>query len=155
MGAVNEQDSFTVEEWRTLQFAPFWMFSAVVGAYRRFDPREYQVLIRCLETAAASPGSLSSELAASVVANHDSLMQAYGRDTRTIGVGLAEVNAVLHRSGHPEASLFKEMLVTGIAEGIARARGRWGTEISEEDAREVAIAAALLSFATSNATSDD
>ena len=42
-GAVSEQDRFTPEEWRTLQFAPFWMFSAVVGAYDRFDPRDFQV----------------------------------------------------------------------------------------------------------------
>jgi hypothetical protein len=145
---VSEQDRFTAEEWRTLQFAPFWMFSAVVGSYRRFDPREYQVLIRCLEAAAASPGQLISELAASVLADHESLMRAYGRDRRTIGVGLAQVDRVLERSRHPEALPFKEMLVTGIAEGIGRARGRWGTEISEDDAREVALAAALLSFGT-------
>ena len=33
---MSERDRFTTEEWRTLQVAPFWVFSAVIGAYRRF-----------------------------------------------------------------------------------------------------------------------
>src|SRR4029450_12449579 len=45
---VSEQDRYSPEEWRTLQFAPFWMFSAVVGAYGGFDPRRFQGLCRLL-----------------------------------------------------------------------------------------------------------
>jgi hypothetical protein len=143
---VSEQDSFTWEEWRTLQFAPFWMFSAVVGSYRRFDPREYQAFIRCLEVVTTTHGGLSRELAASVVADPDRVLQAYGSDRRTIGVGLIQVDAVLQKTGNNEAAMFKDMLVSAIGEGVARARGRWGSEISDEDARRVALAAELLSF---------
>ena len=47
---MSERDRFTTEEWRTLQFAPFWVFSAVVGAYRRFDHRDYGAFARCAST---------------------------------------------------------------------------------------------------------
>jgi hypothetical protein len=39
------------------------------------------------------------------------------------------------------------MLVLEIGEGVARARGRYGTEMSEDDARAVALAAGLLGVA--------
>jgi hypothetical protein len=139
-----ERDRYTPEEWRTLQFAPFWMFSAVVGAYGRFDPRDFQVFVRCMEAAALAGGRLRRELLASVVADHDRLAERFGADPRSIGVGLFQVDAVLARAGGEEAAPFKDMLVLEIGEGVARARGRYGTEMSEDDARSVALAAQLL-----------
>jgi hypothetical protein len=72
---MSEQDRYTPEEWRTLQFAPFWMFSAVIGAYDRFDPRDFQVFSRCLETAALADGPLRREVLASVVADRERLAE--------------------------------------------------------------------------------
>src|SRR6058998_2495130 len=118
-GAVSERDRFTPAEWRTLQFAPFWVFSAVIGAYRRFDPREYQAFVRCLEGAAAAPGRLSREVLASVVADPDRLAEAYGADDRTIGVGLFQVDALLRKGAADEAERFKGVLVSEIGEGVA------------------------------------
>jgi hypothetical protein len=54
---------------------------------------------------------------------------------------------VLAKTGGEEAAGFKEMLVLEIGEGVARARGRYGTEMSEDDARAVALAAGLLGVA--------
>ena len=141
-----EQDRYTPEEWRTLQFAPFWMFSAVVGAYSRFDPRDFQVFVRCMEAATLTGGRLRSELLASVVADRDRLAEQFRADRRSIGVGLFQVDAVLAKAGGDEAALFKDMLVLDIGEGVARARGRYGTEMSEDDAGAVALAAQLLAM---------
>ena len=69
---MSEQDRYTPEEWRTLQFAPFWIFSAVIGAYDRVDPRDEQVFVRCLEAATLAGGRLRRELLASVVGYDDS-----------------------------------------------------------------------------------
>jgi hypothetical protein len=144
---VSERDRYTPEEWRTLQFAPFWMFSAVVGAYNRFDPRDVQVFMRCMEVATLGEGRLRRELLESVLDDRDRLAERFHADPRTIGVGLFQVDLALRRAGDDEAALFKDMLVLDVGEGVARARGRYGTEMSDDDARAVALAAQLLGVA--------
>ena len=141
---MGERERYTPEEWRTLQFAPFWMFSAVVGAYNRFDPRDVQVFLRCLEVATLGEGRLRRELLESVLDDRDRLAERFHADPRTIGVGLFQADLLLRRAGDDEAALVKEMLVLDIGEGVARARGRYGTEMSDDDARAVALAAQLL-----------
>ena len=141
---MSEQDRYTPEEWRTLQFAPFWMFSAVIGAYNRFDPRDYQVFFRCLEVAALADGRLRREVLASVVADRERLAEQFRTERRSIGVGLFQVDAVLSKADQEEAARFKDMLVLDVGESVARARGRYGTEMSDEDAKAVALAAQLL-----------
>ena len=141
---MSEQDHYSPEEWRTLQFAPFWMFSAVVGAYGGFDPRDFQVFVRCLEVATLGEGRLRRELLESVLADRDRLTAQFHADQRTIGVGLFQADAVLRRADGDEAARFKDMLVLDVGEGVARARGRYGTEMSDDDAKAVALAAQLL-----------
>jgi hypothetical protein len=141
---MDERDRYTPDEWRTLQFAPFWMFGAVVGAYHRYDPRDFQVFVRCLEVASLGEGRLQRELLASVVADRDRLAEQFRTEPRSIGVGLFQVDLLLAKAGEDEAARFKEMLVLDIGEGVARARGRYGTEMSDDDARAVALAAGLL-----------
>jgi hypothetical protein len=120
------------------------MFSAVIGAYDRFDPRDFQVFSRCLETAALADGPLRRELLASVVADRERLAEQFRTEPRSIGVGLFQVDTVLAKAGQQEAARFKDMLVLDIGEGVARARGRYGTEMSDDDAKAVALAAQLL-----------
>jgi hypothetical protein len=139
-----ERDRYSSEEWRTLQFAPFWMFSAVVGAYDRYDPRDFQVFVRCLAAATLAGGRLGRELLESVVADRVRLAEQFRHEPRSIGVGLFQVDLVLAKAGGDEAARFKDMLVLEIGEGVARARGRYGTEMSDEDAGAVALAAQLL-----------
>ena len=141
---MGERERYTPEEWRTLQFAPFWMFSAVVGTYDRYDPRDFQAFVRCLEAAALAGSRLRRELLASVVADRERLAEAFRAEPRSIGVGLFQVDTVLAKAGAEEAAGFKDMLVLEIGEGVARARGRYGTEMSDDDARAVALAAQLL-----------
>ena len=143
---MSERDVYTPEEWRTLQFAPFWIFSAVIGAYDRYDTRDYQAFVRCLEAAAMAEGQLGQQVLASVVADRDRLARQFHSEPRSIGVGLLQVDAVLRKAGDDEADLFKGMLVLDIGEGLARARGRYGTEMSDEDAKNVVLAAKLLAY---------
>jgi hypothetical protein len=141
---MSEQERYSPEEWRTLQFAPFWMFSAVIGAYDRYDPRDFQAFLRCLEAAALADGPLRREVLASVLADRERLAERFRGDPRSIGVGLFQVDTVLAKAGQEEAARFKDMLVLDIGEGVARARGRYGTEMSDDDAKAVALAAQLL-----------
>jgi hypothetical protein len=64
----------------------------------------------------------------------------------TSGVGLFQVDAILSKASDDEADLFKGMLVVEIGEGVARARGRYGTEMSDEDAKSVVLVAKLLAY---------
>jgi hypothetical protein len=98
------------------------------------------VFVRCLEAAALAGGRLRRE----VVDERDRLAQLFRREPRFIGVGLFQVDAVLRKAGPEEAARFKDMLVVEIGEGVARARGRYGTEMSDDDAKAVALAAQLL-----------
>ena len=142
---MSEQDRYSPEEWRTLQFAPFWMLSAVVGTYSGFDPRDFRVFVRCLEAATMAGSELGCELLTSVLADPERLAAQFREDRRSIGTGLFQVDAVLAgKAGPEEAARFKEMLVLEIGEGVARARGRYGTEMSEDDANSVTLAAQLL-----------
>jgi hypothetical protein len=143
---VSERDAYTPEEWRTLQLAPFWVFSAVVGAYDRFDPRDYQAFVRCLEATALAGGRLGREVLQSVVADRDRLARQFHGERRSIGVGLFQADLVLRKAPDDEADLFKGMLVVGIGEGVAKARGRYGTEMSDDDAKSVVLAAKLLAY---------
>ena len=143
---MSERDRFTAAEWRTLQFAPFWVFSAVIGAYRRFDHRDYGAFARSVDAAAATEGRLGREVLASVVADRDRLTVAYCVDGRSIGVGLGHVAAILRNADDDEAELFKRMLIAEVGEAVARARGRFGTEMSKEDANALTLAAQLLFY---------
>jgi hypothetical protein len=139
---VAEQD-FTIEEWRTLQFAPFWVFSAILGANCNFDPLEYASFERVLESAASTPGQLSREVLASVVTDRHQLVELYGVDRRTIASGLCAVAAILKKTSADEATMFRDAMAT-IGAGVARARGRFGQVMSDEDAKTLELVTELM-----------
>jgi hypothetical protein len=139
-------ETFTDEEWRTLRFAPFWVFSAVVGRYRGFDPLEFEAFTACVErTAEAERGTLGGEVLNRVALDVDRLARQYAGDSRSIASGLWQVGKLLGRLPESEAEAFRDALVVGVGEGVARARGRFGRYISEDDAKTVELVATLLS----------
>ena len=141
---MDERSRFTPDEWQTLQFAPFWIFSALLGTYRNFDPLDYDAFSRSLQTASAAPGRLVQEVIDSVTTERRRLMAEFEADGRTIGRGLCAVAAVLNRAPSEEADLFKEMLIFGVGEGVAKARGRYGRVISKEDKKTLELIAQFL-----------
>jgi hypothetical protein len=141
---ISEQDKFTPDEWRTLQFAPFWMFSAIVGTYGHFDPREYRAFLQAVQLATTAPGQLTREVMGSVTADHERLTEEYAADERSIAVGLRRVATVLDKTSHGDARSFKDTLIASVGKGVARARGRFGTEVSEDDAKTLTLVAQLL-----------
>jgi len=141
---MSEQSRFTPDEWQTLQFAPFWIFSAVLGSYRNYDPLDHAAFSRSLQTAAASPGRLVREVLDSMTTEHDRISESFAADDRTIGRGLCAVATVLNRAPRDEAELFKEMLISGVGAGVARARGRYGMVMSEDDSKTLELVAQFL-----------
>jgi len=141
---MSECAGLSRDEWRTLQFAPFWMLAAVVGAYDGFDIREYEAFARSIESAASAPGRLSRELMTSIATDLERLAGEFSADPRSIGTGLCEVATILSNVPTQEAELLKNTLVSEIGEAVARARGRFGRVMSEEDAKNLELVAQFL-----------
>jgi hypothetical protein len=141
---MGERSRFTPDEWQTLQFAPFWIFSALLGTYRNYDPLDYAAFSHTLQTVSASPGQLVREVIGSVTTEHDEVSERFAADDRTIGRGLCAVAAVLNRAPRDEAEMFKEMLISGVGAGVARARGRYGLVMSKDDSKTLDLVAQFL-----------
>jgi hypothetical protein len=141
---MNEESGFTADEWQTLQFAPFWIFSALLGTYRNFDPLEYDAFSRSLEEAGSAPGRLSREVFSSLMAERHRLTEVYQADRRSIGCGLCAVATILRKTPTGEADMFKDMLISHIGVGVATARGRFGRVMSKDDEKTLELIAQFL-----------
>jgi hypothetical protein len=143
---VFDDERFTPDEWATLRFSPFWILAAFAGCFRGFDPLEFEAFSGAVEEAAErAGGSVGGVVLGRVALDLDRLAIAFGADHRSVATGLWEVSRLLKRLPDDETELFREALVSGVGEGLARARGRFGRLISEEDARIVELVAVLLS----------
>jgi hypothetical protein len=139
-----QTQQFTTEEWRTLQFAPFWIFCALVGRYREFDELDFAAFTWALQSAVTGHGQLTSDVVASVVTDLDILRLRFELDNRSIVTGLFDVTVVLRKAPVEQAELFKQALLSQIGAGVARARGRYGKIISEDDERTLEYTSVFL-----------
>jgi hypothetical protein len=143
---VIEDRAFAPAEWATLRFAPFWVLAAIAGRQSGFDPVEFDVFTQVVEEASArARGRFGGDLLQRVALDFDRLAAAFGNDRRSVVTGLFEVCRLLERLPPDEADAFREVLIRGVGEGMARARGRYGRIISEEDERTVELVGVLLS----------
>ena len=141
---VGDSPDFTAEDWRTLEFAPFWVFSALAGTYRNFDPVEFEAFSRALDQAAYARGRLSQRLVAAVRADLRELRRRYEGDDRTIAGGLCGVAEVLATVPVAEAQLVKEMLIDHLGRSFATARGPFGREATADDQNMLELVAEFL-----------
>jgi hypothetical protein len=142
---MNRTDTFTADEWHTLLFAPFWAFTALAGRYRAFDPLDLEVFALAVEQAAARErGRVGGRLLNRVALDLDRLTRRFENDDRSVASGLWQVSVLLARLPADEADAFRDALVSGVCEAVARARGRYGRMISEDDAKVVELVAQLL-----------
>ena len=141
---MSQARTFTSEEWQTLQFGPFWVFSALLGAYKNFDPMEYEAFARSLHQASTAPGELARQIVDSVLLERGRLTEMYQADSRTIALGLCGVAVILKKAPTGEAELVKEMLISHIGVRIAQARGRFGRVMSEDDENTLELISQFL-----------
>jgi hypothetical protein len=141
--AGNEE--FSPEEWRTLQFAPFWVLCVLLGRYRDFDELDLAAFSSAVQSAVTGHGRLTHDVLESVAADLDMVRLRFELDSRSIVKGLYDVTVILRRTPPEQAELFKEALISEVGAGVARARGRYGRVISEDDERTLALTTAFLS----------
>jgi hypothetical protein len=143
---VVKDDVFATDERVTLRFAPFWVLAAFAGRQRGFDQSEFEAFSRVIEEASErARGRLGGRVLQRVAMDLDRIAAAFGNDRRSVATGLYEVRGLIERLPPDEALAFRETLVCGVGEGIAKARGRYGRIISEEDGRTLELVEALLS----------
>jgi hypothetical protein len=143
---VIEDDMFATDERATLRFAPFWVLAAFAGRQRGFDQAEFEAFSRVIEEASdLARGRIGGRVLQRVALDLERIATAFGNDRRSVATGMYEVCLLIERLPPDEAMAFRDALVCGVGEGIARARGRYGRIISEEDERTVELVATLLS----------
>src|SRR6478609_3223606 len=119
-------------QWRTLQLTPLWVFSAIVGRQRDFDPLELAAFWRAVDEAAAGADGLAKAVPESLSANFAVLLKDFETEQRSVVTGLWDVVIILNGLDR-EVSRPLVATVLEIGERLCRARGSFGRVISRED----------------------
>ena len=141
---MSQRTAFAPDEWQTLQLGPFWVFSALSGSYRDFDPLELELFAASLDAAADDAGELGREVLTSVTADLGGLREQYHADGRTIAAWLCGIADVLAGTPSAEARTFKQMLISSLGVRIAKGRGPFGRPATVEDMQQLRIVVQLL-----------
>jgi hypothetical protein len=134
---------FGPDERQTLEFAPLWMLSAVVGKYRDFNRQTLDALDGLLASAGPSPGP-TFDVMVGLCGRLDDVLPDFERGALPIVSGLMRVDDLLERRPAPEAAAARRLLLDTVGMGIARARGPFGMDATREDAERLELAAAIL-----------
>lgn len=138
--------TFEAAEWRTLQFAPLWVFSTTAGADNVIDEREVAALSQELAEAGLYRNDLARTVLYSLAENLEAAMAAYAADPRDTLGGLSEVADLLERKvPAAEADGFKQALIA-IGLSICHASGGgFGVDpMSDEERLAVLLIAGAL-----------
>jgi hypothetical protein len=129
---------------KTLRIAPIWVFSAVTGRSARFDPLEVEAFWRCLEGAALMADGVTFDVLSETSTDRAGSIETFLRDGRPAASGLLEVADALASLPEDDARQLRDVLLSDIGEGVARARGPFGRSVSREDQVMLGLVAELL-----------
>jgi hypothetical protein len=140
------RSSFTDEEWRTLQFAPFWAFHLVARADGLADEKELESLYTQFREAATQKAPLAREVFVSIAAEQQEVQTAYFADPRTVTDGLRDVVRILDaKAGHDGSVMFKGA-VAWVAVDTANASGPAGDALELSEAQAIGVVWEALGF---------
>jgi hypothetical protein len=131
---MSYRESFSKEEWITLQFGHYWIFQAVAGSDQNIDIEEKIALQNIMENGSKFENPLIKEIMMGLEFNIDGITTSFTEDKRTIEQGLVEIADLLEKNVDPEIALnFKKtLLAIGIA--IGQASGKWfSSKFSKEE----------------------
>jgi hypothetical protein len=137
------REAYHVDEWRTLQFAPLWVFGAVAGADGKVDEKELEALLKEISQWPLFKEPLVQETLLTLSQDFMNLMAHYKADSRNVLTGLKDVADLLDRKATQEqAKNFKgAMLLIGRNTAQASGGGFLGTgdKISSEEKGALAM----------------
>jgi hypothetical protein len=142
---ATDKNSYTAEEWQTLQFAPMWTLSAVGKVDDEIDEKEFKAFVQELAEAPLYKTPLVREVLSSIANDFSSVSTAYGADERKIDPGLDDVANLLDEKSDPEEANGFKSAVIGIGQKVARASGgMFGDKMSDDEKGALAFVAMHL-----------
>lgn len=145
-------EELTPAQSRTLQLAPLWVLSAIVGRQREFHPLELAAFWRAVDDAAAGAVGLASAVPTALSSNFSQLLKEFEDEQRSVVTGLWDVVGILTRLDREVSRPFVATVLE-IGERFCRARGSFGQVISREDRQMLLLLAALLELEPSGSGS--
>ncbi|MET0965445.1 MAG: hypothetical protein ABWZ02_03565 [Nakamurella sp.] len=133
----------TQQDWQTLQTAPLWVLTAVVGRQSKFDPLELAAFWRVVDSTAAGSDGLAKTVLEMLSSNFSAQLARYEHNEQSIVAGLWDVMSILNRLDSLVRAPFTAALLE-VGEGMSRARGPYGRTISREDKQTLLLLATLL-----------
>ena len=117
------RQKFTTKEWRTLQYAPFWVFRGVAEADDHVDDKEMAAVVKEIEEGDLYAEPLVNELFAGLLEDSD-IVARFKEDDRDMSTGLAQVAEILDRKAQSAHAVpFKQALLL-VGRKVAEASGR-------------------------------
>lgn len=141
-----ERKDFSDEEWRTLQFGPYWAFSAVSAQDAKIEDKEKAAFREAMTNPGTMEGALGREVMASLTAEGEAVFVAWAADDRSPADGFKAVLGVLARVDAEEANRYKGTIVW-LAVNVAAASGSWfGDKISNDERTAIMTIAQMLDY---------
>jgi hypothetical protein len=146
-----QRKDFTDDEWKLLQFGPYWAFMAVGAQDGYLDENEKEAFTAALAETEGMKGELSREVIQSVAAEETAVFNAWQADDRAPADGFAAITKILARTDADEAKRYKGALIW-LAVKVADASGSWlGGAISQQERDAIEEVATMLSFNVTDA----
>lgn len=119
------RDDFTNEEWKTLQFAHFWVFKSVAGVDNNIDTEEKIALQNIMENASKFTNPLIREIMMGIEFNIDGITASFYDDTRSISEGLMQVADIIEAKINKDMAVVFKKTLLAIGIYIGHSSGKW------------------------------
>lgn len=143
---MSYREKFTHSEWRTLQFAPLWIFTLVAQIDGVTDKKEITALAKEIGDAPRYRNPLMREILLSLVQDgFDKIWDAYGEDSRSVDKGLSDVADLLDRKIDDETAEGFKLALLSIGKSVAEASAPlFGPAVSDKEKAALVVAAIAL-----------
>jgi len=144
------RNKFTLQEWRTLQFAPLWVFSAVAAADGNVEEKEFEILARELSEAHLYKNLLARDVLLSVANEFAKVLPDYGADPRDVVNGLKEVADILDRKVSPQDRYEFKRAMLGLGYNVVETSSKgmlgFGKKAREQKHKALDVTAIIMRF---------
>lgn len=139
---------YTMDEWRTLQFAPLWVFTAISAANKKVSKKEITALAKEISEAHLYKEPLVQEVLGSVGSDFESVFREYQADSRDVMRGLSDVADLLDSKAETEQAKNFKMAMLLMGRNIAEASGGgflgMGKKMGDNEKAALVLVAAAL-----------